>query len=229
MRSVKIKGMWRVKTRCADVLIGQSLVVSVLADLCYRCSMMLCIVSVMFIAATIATACDPLMSVLLCLPSMCALLKPLHNKSMHWCSCHIIAQNCVSALIEWSLSRLSLFFVGQSVNCSFFVCFVFGIMTKTIWLWRSESSDQKPRLTCSWLSSQNLSPLMTPWPGRNESPQRRLGELELVHLELCRLFGHRKLIPSLIPRCQHFLSHHFALDGAQCALPCEASTVLDFT
>ena len=36
------------------------------------------------------------------------------------------------------------------------------------------------------------------------------------------LFGHRKLIPSLIPRCQHFLSHHFALDGAQCALPCEA-------
>ena len=85
---------------------------------------------------------------------------------MHWCGCHIIAQNCVSALIEWSLSRLSLFFVGQSVNCSFFVCFVFGIMTKTIWLWRSESSVNLPRLTCSQ-SSVNQARWWS--PGRTET------------------------------------------------------------
>ena len=49
--------MWSVKTRSADVLIGQSLVVSVLASLCYRCSMTLCIVSVMFTYALMQLSC----------------------------------------------------------------------------------------------------------------------------------------------------------------------------
>jgi hypothetical protein len=66
------------------------------------------------------------------------------------------------------------------------------------------------------------SPLMKPWPGRNDTPQRREGELELVLLELCLVVRASQSHPSLTPRRQYFLSHHFALDGTRCALPREA-------
>ena len=45
------------------------------------------------------------------------------------------------------------------------------------------------------LGACHLSPLMTPWPGRNESPRRGEDELELVLPELCWLFGLRRLLP----------------------------------
>ena len=60
--------MFSVKTRFADVLIGQTLVVPVLAPLCYRDPMILCTASVIFTTVPIATASDSLMSVLSCPP-----------------------------------------------------------------------------------------------------------------------------------------------------------------
>ena len=62
---------------------------------------------------------------------------------------------------------------------------------------------------------------MKPWPGRNVTPHRSRDELKLFPLELCWLFGHRRLSltypsPSALPVAS------FALGGARCALPCEA-------
>ena len=55
-----------VKTRFADVLIGQILVVLALASLCYRDSMIFCAVTIMFTAVPIAVDRASLMSVLCC-------------------------------------------------------------------------------------------------------------------------------------------------------------------
>jgi hypothetical protein len=49
------------------------------------------------------------------------------------------------------------------------------------------------------------SPLMKPWPGRNDTPQRREDELELVLLELCLVVRASQSHPSLTPRRQYFL------------------------
>ena len=137
--------MFSVKTRFANVLIGQSLVVSVLADLCYRYPMMFSHASDIYhdAAATITTACDPLMSstillLILCIMIHCSVLEPLYSTTMHWCSSHIIAQKLFFSLIEQSLSRLSLCFLVFVFSLCFLLVsqsiatflYFFDIMTK---------------------------------------------------------------------------------------------------
>jgi hypothetical protein len=61
----KVKGMFSVKTRFADVLIGQILLVLASAPLCYRDLMTLvCAVTVMFTVVSIVVARSSLISVL---------------------------------------------------------------------------------------------------------------------------------------------------------------------
>jgi hypothetical protein len=238
MRSVMIKGMWKSK----DKILLMFLIGQVSCSFSFSTSLLplsndVSHVSVKCIATTIAPACETLMLSVILLLIPC--LPCLGNCTARLCTdaaATLLLKTgfqSLSAQAEWR--NMATFFVTLCfllvlpVNCNFFAKF-FDIMTKIIWSWNLESSDQKPKV------NMLLTELAKPWarwwrPGRVET-SRRSGGFERAWTRSPRALSvvrASQTHPSLIPRCQHFLSHHFALDGAQCALPCEASTVLDFT
>ena len=93
----------------------------------------------------------------------------------------LFAQNCFSVTfsISWvaqhgHLFCYSLFFIGLASQLQLF-CKVFWHHDKNNLVLKSwvERPKAKGKHALDW-ARKTLSPLMTPWPGRNESPQRRL-------------------------------------------------------
>ena len=127
-----IKGMWKSKDEILLMfLIGQTLVLSVSAELCYRCPMILWTVSVTYIATTVAPACDTLMpstSLSSSVFTTGAIVQ--HNYALmqqpYHCSRKLVCSKPVTfrfAADYFCFLLLFVFCLVMPVNCSTF-CFV---------------------------------------------------------------------------------------------------------